>query len=268
MTPPRRFDLLLFATDPAVVRDAVAAGVDGIIVDWEQRGKSERQAAADTQINHDTPDDLRRVRAATSALVICRINGVGATTREEIDTAIDAGADEILLPMVRTPDDVTGVIDIVAGRAGVGMLVETLDAVANAPAFAALPLTRVYVGLNDLAIERGTTNLFGAVADGTVERLRALFTMPFGFGGLTLPDRGHPVPCRLLMGEMARLDCGFSFLRRSFYRDTRANAMTDAVRRIRDGLSSTAARTPAAQEADRLELRRAVAGWEPARASR
>lgn len=265
MTPARCFELLLFATNPAVVRDAVAAGIDGIIVDWERRGKSERQASADTQINDDTPDDLRRVRAATGALVICRINGVGATTRDEIETAIDAGADEVLLPMVRTPDEVAGVIDIVAGRAGVGMLIETLDAVANAAAFAALPLTRVYVGLNDLAIECGTTNLFSAVTDGTVEGLRALFTMPFGFGGLTLPDRGHPVPCRLLMGEMARLDCGFSFLRRSFYRDTRAISMTDAVRRIRDGLRSTTARTPDARETDRLELRRAVAGWELAR---
>jgi hypothetical protein len=268
MTPPRRFELLLFATDPAVVRAAVAAGVDGIIVDWERRGKSERQAAADTQINHDTPDDLRRVRAATGAPIICRINGVGLGTRDEIETAVDAGADEILLPMVRTPDEVAGVIDIVGHRVGVGMLVETVDAVANAPAFAALPLTRVYVGLNDLAIERGSANLFAAVTDGTVERLRGLFTMPFGFGGLTLPDRGYPVPCRLLMSEMARLGCGFSFLRRSFYRDTRDIPMPDAVRAIRDGLAAAAARPANAGVDDREHLRRAVAGWELARVAR
>jgi hypothetical protein len=265
MTPPRRFELLLFATDPAVVREAVAAGVDGIIVDWERRGKVERQAAADTQINHDTPDDLRRVRAATGALVICRINGVGISTRDEIDTAVDAGADEILLPLVRTPDEVAGVIDIVAGRAGVGMLLETVDAVANPAAFAGLPLTRVYVGLNDLAIERGSANLFAAVTDGTVERLRARFTMPFGFGGLTLPDRGHPVPCRLLMGEMARLDSGFSFLRRSFYRDTVDMPMPEAVCRIRQGLVRATARTPDVCEEERLDLCRAVADWELAR---
>ena len=31
-----------------------------------------------------------------------------------------------------------------------------------------LPLTRVYVGLNDLSIDRGLANIFTSVADGTV----------------------------------------------------------------------------------------------------
>ena len=268
MTSRHGFELLLFATDPAVVRAAVAAGVDGIIVDWERRGKIARQASADTQINDDTPDDLRRVRAATTARVICRINGVGETTDAEIETAIDAGADEILVPMVRAPQEVERVLDATAGRTGVGMLVETVDAVANAAAFAGLPLTRVYVGLNDLSIERGSPSIFAAVSDGTVERLRGMFEVPFGFGGLTLPERGDPIPCRLLMGEMARLECGFSFLRRSFYRDTRDVPMGDAVSRIRQGLSTATMRPPALCEDDREVLTRAVAGWEFARVAR
>ena len=56
----RPFELLLFATDEGVVGAASAAGVDGIIVDWERADKARRQASADTEINQDTPADLRR----------------------------------------------------------------------------------------------------------------------------------------------------------------------------------------------------------------
>ena len=79
------------------------AGVDGFIVDWECKGKEKRQAGADTEINEDTPEDLRRVRAATNARVLCRLNQPGPWTAGEIEEAVAGGADEILLPMVRSP---------------------------------------------------------------------------------------------------------------------------------------------------------------------
>jgi len=262
-----RFDLMLFSTDVPFIREAVEAGVDGIIVDWEQRGKPARQASADTEINYDTPEDLCRVRQATTARVICRINGVCETTKEEIEIAIGEGADEILLPMVRAAREVEAVLDLVDGRCGVGILVETVTAVARASSFAALPLSRVYVGLNDLAIERRTQNLFAAVADGTVACVRDAVTVPFGFGGLTLPERGHPIPCRLLMGEMTRLGCRFSFLRRSFRRDSRGRPLAEIVARIRSGLARSRERSDATVACDREALRRAVENWDLARAA-
>ena len=261
------FELLLFATDEAFVQPAVDAGVDGIIVDWEQRGKAARQASADTQINHDTPEDLRRVRRATTARVICRINAVGETTEREIEIAVDAGADEILLPMVRSAHEVESVIDLVGERCGVGILIETVTAVNRAATFADLPLTRVFVGLNDLAIERNATNPFTPVSDGTLAYLRRSVRVPFGFGGLTLPASGHPIPCRLLMGEMARLGCHFSLLRRSFYRDARGRSLPDVVRQIRQGLAQARARVPVEVARDRQALEQAVAGWDLGRAA-
>ncbi|HUF46185.1 MAG TPA: hypothetical protein VMM93_00150 [Vicinamibacterales bacterium] len=264
-SPTTAFELLLFTIDPALVRRAVAAGVDGIIVDWERRGKDVRQAAHDTQINHDTPEDLGRVRRATSARVICRINGIAESTTGEIETAIAAGADEILLPMVRSAREVEHVLDQVRGRCGVGILIETVQAAERAAAFAALPLARVYVGLNDLAIERRTPNIFSSVADGTVERIRQLMTAPFGFGGLTLPEHGHPVPCRLLIDEMVRLDCRFSFLRRSFLRDARDLPLDEVVARIRQGLADARDRASDGAIADRRPLEQAIAGWDLAR---
>jgi hypothetical protein len=255
------FELVLFARDPAFVRDAVAAGVQGVMLDWERRGKPERQAGCDTEINEDTVEDLRRVRAVTSAQVSCRLDAVGPHTPVEIEEAIAAGADELFLPLVRTPEEVAGVIERVDGRARVAILVETRDALRHLEALARFPLSRVYVGLNDLAIERGSRHLFEPLADGTLERIRAAFPQPFGFGGLTLPDRGRPIPCRLLIAEMARLECRFSFLRRSFRRDLVGRSLAREVPRLLDALAAARRRAPAAVDRDRRALVRALRAW-------
>lgn len=256
-----RFGLLLFSTDPAVIAEAVDAGVDGIVVDWEQIGKEARQAGADTQVNHYSIEDLRRVRAATDATVVCRLNRFGATTAEEVEAAVDGGADELFLPMVTARDEVERLCGLVDGRCRVGMLTETVAAVESPGQFADLPLARVYAGLNDLALERGTPNLFTAVADGTVERLRAQIPVPFGFGGLTLPDRGSPVPCRLLVGEMARLRCDFAFLRRSYLADVGPGRHAAAVSEIRAALTAAHERGPEEERRDHVALVAAIGAW-------
>ena len=255
------FDLFLFSTDPDFIRPAVAAGVTGIVVDWEHIGKAARQAGADTQINHDTVDDLLRVRACTDVRIICRVNGCGVTTREEVELALAAGADEILLPMVRGVQEVRAVLDHVDDRCEVGILVETAAALGITEPLAALPLSRVYVGLNDLALERKTRNIFTAMIDGTVERIRRPFRIPFGFAGLTVPDRGFPIPCRLIIGELIRLGCHFSFLRRSFCRDIPVRDLAIQVPRIHDALTQAGFRSPEVIAQDRQELVSAVLNW-------
>jgi len=217
-----------------------------VVVDWERRGKRRRQAGSDTQINADTAGDLAAVRAATGGRLVCRVNGWGRWSAAEIDLAVALGADEILLPMVRRPEEVDAAVDGVAGRCGLGILVETSDALRRADELLRRPLSRVYVGLNDLMIDRGCGSLFAALVDGSLDRVAdraAAAGIPFGVAGLTVPEGGHPVPCRLLAGEMGRLSASFTFLRRSFHADTagrdlqvevpRILAMTDAVR-LRD----------------------------------
>ncbi|MCS7060638.1 MAG: aldolase/citrate lyase family protein [Anaerolineae bacterium] len=257
-TKEKLFSLTLFSTRVEFICQAVAAGVDEVIVDWEHIGKSERQAGADTQINHDTLDDLRHVRACTSARVICRINRFGQWTPSEVEMAIEAGADELLLPMVRCCDEVESVLNMAGSRCGVGILVETVDAIHQASLLAKLPISRVYVGLNDLAIERHSSNIFVPLLDGTLESVRSAFKQPFGFGGLTLPDRGHPVPCRLLIAEMARLNCQFSFLRRSFHRDIQGRDMAVEIPRLLQAIEQAHKRTPDSIAQDRRELEEAI----------
>ena len=238
-------DLFLFTTDVEYAQEALAAGIDGLVVDWEHLGKQQRQAGADTEINHDTLEDLVRVRRAIDAPVLVRIHAAGADTAREVEEAIDGGASEILLPMVRRIDDVARTLERIEGRCGLGILVETADAVRLAPKLCALPLTRVYVGLNDLSIDVGHANIFTSVADGTVERVRNVCPPPFGFGGLTHPDGGAPVPCRLLINEMVRLDCAFSFMRRSFRRDAQRYGVREVVRALREEIDAMRERSRA-----------------------
>jgi HpcH/HpaI aldolase/citrate lyase family len=252
------FDLFLFARDPELLREASAAGIAGIVVDWERRGKRERQAGADTEIRADTPADLALVRRMTGARVLCRVDGPGEGCAEEIEQAIELGADEVLLPMVRTRDEVERALEQVDGRCGLGILVETEDAVRASESLSSLPLSRVYVGLNDLMIDRGASSLFEPLVDGTVEGIRGHFEMPFGVAGLTLPDLGFPVPCRLLIAEMTRLGCDFSFLRRSFLRDVERGSIAAAVDDIGKAIDGARRRKPKTIEDDRGELASAV----------
>jgi hypothetical protein len=257
-------DLLVFTVDPRRARDLISAGAAGIIVDWERRDKARRQLGEGTQINDDTPADLRRVRAATDGRVLCRVNGFGPWTAGEVDEALRCGADEVLLPMVRTPEEVDRTLDLVAGRCGLGILIETEAAVQQAAALAARPLSRIYVGLNDLRIDRRSDQLFRPLVDGTVAGVRAHVTVPFGVAGLTLPGGGTPVPTRLLAAEMVRLGTDFTFLRRSFHADMVGRDPFVEVPRMLSAIDELRAAGVEQQAADRAAFVAAVTGgWQP-----
>ncbi|MGZ5446328.1 MAG: aldolase/citrate lyase family protein [Thermoanaerobaculia bacterium] len=247
-------DLFLFTTDVDYAREALAAGIDGLVVDWEHLGKQQRQSGADTEVNHDTVEDLVRLRRSIDSPILVRIHAAGEASAREVEEAIGGGATEILLPMVRRVDDVARVLELIDGRCGLGILIETMDAVRIAADLSALPLTRVYVGLNDLSIDRGVANIFTSVADGTVEQIRRACARPFGFAGLTHPNEGAPIPCRLLISEMARLGCAFSFVRRSFRRDAEHYGVAEVVRALREEIGVARTRSRAELLANRDAL--------------
>ena len=252
--------LALFSTDRRMIRRAEASRISEIIVDWESWGKGARQAGNDTEINNDTPQDLQRVVEWTGKSVVCRLNSWHpATTPREIESAIERGADLLLLPMVTTPSTVESFLRLVNDRAGAGILVETAEAVACASELASFPLDLVYVGFNDLAVSRGSCNLFEPLVDGTVDRLAESFTRhTLGFGGLTVLHLGMPIPCRLLLAEMARTGCSFTFLRRSFKADIEGRDLVAEVDRLGDAHAAMIRRTPSEIESDRRELLAAI----------
>jgi len=265
-------DPWLFSVDPSLLA-ALSGETDAsaipraVVVDWEVRGKDDRQQLSpqimgiDTQISADDEHALERARSATSGRVICRVNAVSDETPREVARAIEGGANDVLVPMLRTPEQLDTVLSLAGGDIGVGIMVETVDAVRRAADLVARPVTFAFVGFMDLAIDRRTPSIFAPIVDGTLEGLApVLARVPFGFGGLTVPGRGHPVPGRLLVGEMIRLGASFSFLRRSFIADLSGGAPGPAIRAIREAVAASARRTSEATRADRAELVRIVNG--------
>ena len=84
------FELFLFTTDTSIAGKCLAAGVNAIIIDWENKGKDKRQNGYGTQINYDTAEDLVNMRNSISGKIICRINKYDPEySAEEIDKEID-----------------------------------------------------------------------------------------------------------------------------------------------------------------------------------
>lgn len=250
-------ELLLFSSDPEIVRQAERGAVDGFVVDWENNGKRDRQRGFDTQVNHDTLEDLRRVVEMTRRPVLCRVDN-DSGLEQSIEAAVEGGASEILLPMVRSPHEVDRALRLVADRARVGILVETNEAIAAARVLGRMPLSRIYVGLNDLSIERNSRNIFRPLVDGSIDEIRPHIKCPFGVAGVTLPEYGDPIPSRLLMNELVRLECSFTFLRRSFLSDSRGLDITDSLRAIREELDRIEAEPHSNHHAKRHEFVLAV----------
>ena len=254
------FELFLFTVDCDLVRQASSCGVDAIIVDWEWRGKEERQKNFNTQINHHTLDDLKAVAKTATIPIICRINAIGPNTKKEIEEALCHGAGELCIPMVRTKEEVEKALDGVKNRAKVGVLLETNVAMNGALEISSLPLSRMYVGLNDLCIENQSHNLFAPLANGQLDKLRPKISRPFGFGGLTLPHIGHPIPCQLLIDAMVRLDCHFSFLRRAFLKDTAGKNMGSAISTIRHAIHRSRQKSLQQILSSQSELKKRIEG--------
>ena len=137
------FGLMIFYTKLLFVRQAVEHGASHVIIDLEQHGKDLRQKNYDTQINAHSLADIGYVKAHINAPVVARINAVGGWTPAEIDAVLGEGADEILVPMVRSRDEIDLVMAVTNGRCGVGIMVETIPSLNLLPYLKDYALARV-----------------------------------------------------------------------------------------------------------------------------
>ena len=233
---------LMYITNcPEIARIAETAGVNRIFVDMEYIGKSIRQRGMDTVQSHHTIEDIRIIKnSVTTAEVMVRINPIHEATdkytssKEEIDNAIEAGADILMLPYFKSAWEVKTFIELVAGRAKTLPLIETLEAVEVIDEILELPgLDEIYVGLNDLSLSYGKKFMFELLIDGTVEKLCLKFKqkgIPYGFGGIAALGKGM-LPAEYIIREHYRLGSTCAILSRSFC-DTSKNEDIDMIRFI------------------------------------
>jgi 2-keto-3-deoxy-L-rhamnonate aldolase RhmA len=251
----KSLELLLFTTDPTLALRAEQAGIDGFIVDWESKGKSERQQGCDMEVNADTAEDVARVASAVGGPVTVRINALGPDTAAEVGLALACGARGLMLPMAKSVTDVKDFLDIVDGRARTIVQIETQPLVEEMDELSTLGWDAAYIGLHDLMLSRRAASMWEAVLDGTVERVfRALAGRAVGFAGATVIGGGHPLRFTRILQELARLDASLTFLRRSFRREIQDRDMAAEIRALRAVWATCNARGSEAVRSDQTAL--------------
>lgn len=243
--------LMYITNRPEIAQIAETAGVDRIFVDLEYIGKADRQGGMDTVQSHHTLDDVKRISdAITTAELLVRVNPIHdareayASSEEEIGTAIDNGADIVMLPFFKTVDEVKRFLSAVRGRAKTMLLLETPEAVEIVDDLLRLKgIDSIHIGLNDLSLGYGMKFMFELLTDGTVERLCTKFrekNIPYGFGGIASLGKGM-VPAEMIIKEHYRLGSTCAILSRSFCNVDKINHMgvisstfVNGIREIRE----------------------------------
>jgi hypothetical protein len=252
-------ELFLFTTSAALALKAENAGIDSVIVDWEYIGKEERQRQYDTETNFDTPEDVNKLSRVLKIPVTVRVNKLGDYTPREVDCAIANGARLLMLPMARMIDDVKNFLKIVSGRAKTIIQIETIDLISQVSELTRLKWDYVYIGLHDLMIERGGRVIWEAVLDGTVQKIfEHLRGRSYGFGGITVLGGGEPIKFEYILHELTRLNCSFSFLRRTFKKEIMDRNMEAEIKSLRAFIASSLLRGPQAKQHDHERLCAAI----------
>ena len=219
-------NLMYITNKPAVAKIAEEVGVDWIFLDMEFIGKDSRQGGLDTVQNHHTVEDIKNIRKAiTKAKLLVRVNPIHEaltdypSSKDEIDAAIQAGADILMLPFFKTVKEEGQFIRFVGGRAKTLLLLETVEAANLIDDILKVPgIDMIHLGLNDLHLEMGMKFMFQLLADGTVDKLGDKIKakgIPFGFGGLATLD-GGALPGSMVLKEHYRTGSSMVIVSRSF----------------------------------------------------
>ena len=235
--------LMYITNRPEIAQIVENAGVERIFIDMEHIGKTDRQGGMDTVQCHHTIEDIRAIKKVlTHSQVMVRCNPIHNATmeysssKEEIDAAITAGADILMLPYFKTPQEVNEFIHLVDGRAKTLPLVETPEAVECIDEILGIDgIDEIFIGLNDLSLGYGMKFMFQLLVDGTVERLCEKFKakgIPYGFGGIAALGKGM-LQSERVIAEHYRLGSTCAILSRSFC-NTNIVTDLDEVRRVFD----------------------------------
>ena len=218
--------LMYITNNPITAKIAQKAGVDRIWIDMEYIGKDKRQGGMDTVKNHHTVDDIKMLRPiVNNAELMVRVNPLHEATadycssEDEIDQAIKAGADIIMLPMFRTTAEVEQFIKYVNGRAKVQLLVETAEAAANIDSILKIPgIDEIHIGLNDLHLAYHMEFMFELLCGDIIKDLCQKIKdkgIKYGFGGIARVGHGM-LPAEYIIAEHYHLGSSAAILSRGF----------------------------------------------------
>lgn len=195
-------------------------GVEIIWIDLEKNGKYERQKHLDSVKSNHLLEDIKKISPLLKkAKLMVRINPIYEGSKEEIDTAINYGADIIMLPMFKTKEEVQRLYDLINKRCQVILLLETKEAVKNLKEILEISeIKNIHIGLNDLSLSYGYKFMFQCLSEGIVENICSTLRekkIKYGFGGIANIGEGT-LPAELILSEHFRLGSQQVILSRGF----------------------------------------------------
>ena len=150
------------------------------------------------------------------------------------------GADIVMLPYFKRPDEVKRFLAAVHGRAQTILLLETPEGVSCIDDILCLPnIDAIHIGLNDLSLGYHMKFMFELLTNGTVEKLANTFRqkgIPFGFGGIASLGKGL-LPCEYVIREHYRLGSSAAILSRSFCNYEKVGDFAEIEHIFREGLA-------------------------------
>lgn len=218
------FVLTLLSRDPEWIRVADRAGIERIGIDIERHGKRRRQASIPgARISSHRLTDLTVIASIVrTARVFARLNPLFRGTRDEIERALDFGAESLMLPQFERAEQAARFVELVDGRAEVVLLLETAPAMARVREIAAVEgVAEIMIGLNDLSLALKLDHPMELVGSDLIEHLSATIrgaARRFGFGGVADPRvTGLPFSPDRLLARHAELCTGSAWIARSFF---------------------------------------------------
>lgn len=225
-----QINYMMITASPEVAAFIEQHGVARIFMDQEVLGKAERQGHLDT---HKAAHSLEEIAAVAGVLkqaeLMVRLNPLNLHTHEEIQAALDHGAQRLMLPMFTSRADVELFLTLVDGRVPVTFLVETPQSLVRMPDW--LPLLKrgrdeVHIGLNDLSLGMGLNFLFEPLANRLLDPSAELLSereIAWGVGGVARIGQGV-LPAESVLGEHVRLGSRWVILSRAFHQGASSSA--------------------------------------------
>lgn len=213
-------ELMYITNNPDIAKIADEAGVDRVWIDLEYKDKEKRQKGLDTVKSHHSVSDISLIKPLLKhAKMQVRVNHMNESSKEEIDSVIEAGAEYVMLPYYKTLDEVKKFIDYVGGRAKTILLLETKEAADILDDTLSISgVDEIHIGLNDLHLSLHQDFMFEPVANEMVDELCEKIKAsgkPYGFGGIARLHEGM-VPAEMVIREHYRIGSTRAILSRSF----------------------------------------------------
>lgn len=218
-----QLNFMMITASPDVASFIEQHGVARIFMDQEVLGKAERQGHLDT---HKAAHTLQQIADVASVLkhaeLMVRLNPLHASTLQEVEAAIEHGAQRLMLPMFSSRDEVGQFLEMVNGRVPITFLAETAASLVRLPDWLGL-LTpgydEVHIGLNDLSLSMGLNFLFEPMAARLLDPAAAVLNqagVTWGVGGVARIGQGE-LPAETVLGEHVRLGSEWIILSRAFH---------------------------------------------------